>query len=532
VRGRAAQFTEFVTERGPALWRTASLLEPDATSAEADLVAALARTRRRWSSVSADDRAEAFARESLYREVVDRNRRDDTLDDEALSRLALVLMTYDGVTAAEAAALLRLSPEDVARHRARGERTMRDLHGTEASTPLLSVLNAAASDETPPELAGRAASVRRQVRYRPLVATLAVVAAAAVVLAAAPWSRDVSDADRTPGVSALGMPTALSTAHNLATLAEEPIESASTAYVVGGVPIVTDAASGAGRLVFERDPGPEWLDDSVPGPPRSLRRGQWTQSVLSPDGRWLVLVQALQEVKGESSSQTFLVDLATATPLLLGDVATQPRARGPGGVALTRVAWSPESDGFACVCGRTLSIAKIHANGGDFTVSVDRTDIRADAVSGGLAGLAVRDPRRGWWIVNRPSAVRETLTHANALAMTYYNRVLFLTADAATFHSLGSDSDVDGGQCALWDAEFTDPIPIEPFPDRDAWLCTPMTMQSGRDGIVLVVKDFTRTERERGAVDAVYVRDGGGITELGRFPARTTAASIAAQLVG
>jgi hypothetical protein len=217
---------------------------------------------------------------------------------------------------------------------------------------------------------------------------------------------------------------------------------------------------------------------------------------------------------------------------LLRDVTTEPTARGPGGVALTRIAWSPESDGFTCVCGRTLSIATIHGANGDVSVNVERSDIRADAVAGGLAGLAVRSPHQGWWIVNRPSGIRETLTNAYMLAMTYFHRVLFMTVDAKAIYSLGADRYLDGGRCTLWNAAFTDPIPIQPFEDSSGWLCTPITMQSGADGIVLILKDFTKSERDDGSVDAVYVRDAGTITELGQFPAHTTTASVAAQLVG
>ena len=547
MRGRDVQFTEFVAERGAALWRTASLLEPDDSDAEATLVVALARTRRQWATASREARVEVETRESLYREVIDRHKQsrvvesigsesaaDTPVERRALltlsvrERIALVLTVYDGVAYDEAVGLLKASVSEIAELRATGERKLRDELALPASTPTLALLNAAASKEVPADLAERAASVRPKVQNRPVVVALAVVAAIAVVVAVAPWSRDASDA---AGVSALGMPTALPTGHNLPTLAESPIESASTAYVVNGIPLVTEATTGSARLVFERDPSPDWFDDGEPGVTQLFVRARWTQAVLSPDGQWLVLVQAVRGRVGGKSSQTFLVDLSTGTPTLVRDIVTQPDPVGAGGIPRPRIAWSRESDGFACVCGRTLSILTIEGDGGDTKVRVNPTPITTDAIAGGLPGLAVRDLDRGWWIVNRPSAATDTISEADALAMTYYNRVLYLTAEASTIYALGSDRDVDGGRCTLWNSYFAEPIAIEPFPERDGWLCTPMTMQSGQDGIVLILKS-NDSDPEEEPVDVVYVQQGGELTNLGQFPEGTTAASLAAQLVG
>ena len=66
------------------------------------------------------------------------------------------------------------------------------------------------------------------------------------------------------------------------------------AYIADGVPVVTDAATGDARTVLAGRPQPEWYDGNVDGVVTGLlRRGPpWTQAVLSPDGEWLLLVQA------------------------------------------------------------------------------------------------------------------------------------------------------------------------------------------------------------------------------------------------
>ena len=66
------------------------------------------------------------------------------------------------------------------------------------------------------------------------------------------------------------------------------------AYIAQGVPVVTDAATGDARTVLSGRPTPEWYDGNVDGVVTGLlRRGPpWTQAVLSPDGQWLLLVQA------------------------------------------------------------------------------------------------------------------------------------------------------------------------------------------------------------------------------------------------
>ena len=66
------------------------------------------------------------------------------------------------------------------------------------------------------------------------------------------------------------------------------------AFVTEGRPFVTDAATGAVRNVLPDQPQPQWYDGEVNGVVTGLlRRGPpWSQAVLSPDGEWLLLVQA------------------------------------------------------------------------------------------------------------------------------------------------------------------------------------------------------------------------------------------------
>jgi hypothetical protein len=351
-----------------------------------------------------------------------------------------------------------------------------------------------------------------------------------VLVVLSPWSND-TDARGSATVNEWGVPKELPTADGLLTLGEAPIDAASTAYVVGGVPVVTDAATGSARLVFEGEATPEWFDDGEPGVTQVFMHAQWSQAVLSPNGKWLVLVQSVNQRNGPPTSHTFLVNLATASPTALREVSVQPTATGAAGIARTRVAWDPDSDGFACVCGRTLSIIGITEVDGEADIEVSHTPIKAESVAGGLPGLAVRQDDRGWWIVNRPSANTETLTHDAALAMTSFDRVLFFTVSPLTIYALGADTRPDGGRCTLWDSTFSEPTGVEPFPDQDGALCTPVTVQSGRGGIVLVVRPSDATAR-RSPLDIVLVNEVGGTSHAGEFPVGTTVASVAAQLVG
>ena len=554
MSNRDREFTEFVAVRGPALWRSASLLEPDRADAERALVEALAQVRRRWSHEARDDNAERAVRDRLYALVIDRSKRvnpDRAARDEAdgptarLSpartalaaldtpqRLLLVLTGYEGLGVADAAQRLSLPADSAVAERATAEQRYREALGAEPGTRTLMLLDAAASRDVPPDLAERAASAPNRQRSQTAVIAAAIVIALGITVAVEPWSGSTDAANA--NVNAWGIPLSLPDAQQLPTLIEAPVAAASTAYVVDGVPVVTDAESGDARLVFDRDPTPDWYDSGGPGRPISAGLPvdvSWSQAVLSPDGQWLVLVQALKDEDGERSSQTFLMHIPTATPTFLRELATAPGTVGPGRITRSRIAWDPRSDGFACVCGSTMTIVAVDLQDGDVVTDVNHTPVEANALVGGLPGLAVRDRGRGWWIINRPSATTASISNADALAMTFYNRVLYLTADRTAIFALGSDRDFDGGRCTLWDSTFSNPVAIEPFRERDGGLCTPMTMQSSRDGFALILRSNTPMT-ESDPVEIVIVDPDATTHSVGAFPPRTTAASLAAQLVG
>jgi DNA-directed RNA polymerase specialized sigma24 family protein len=433
VSRRDREFTDFVAERGSALWRTATLLEPDASDAEQALVQALAHVRRRWSQAARDGSAEREVRERLYAATIAglRSQSQDAsvgidagTDTPPLTaparqalatlpprdRALLVLTAYEGLSETDVAHRLRLGEADVTTARPATEAEFRQALDASPELRLIALLDAAALREVPPDLAERAASTPRSRSHRSVVAIAAAVTAGAVVVALSPWSSD-TDARGDVAVNEWGVPRELPSFDGLPTLAEEPVSVASTAYVADGVPIVTDADSGAARVVFDRDPSPDWYDRGGPGQSITAQRSvkvSWSQAVLSPNGKWLVMVQTLVPKSGERSSKTFVVYLPTATTTFVSELNTAPDAIGPGRIARTRIAWDPRSEGFACVCGRTLSTVGVQLVDEAPTVNVNHTPLRTDAVAGGLPGLAARDPGRGWWIVNRPSAVTDT----------------------------------------------------------------------------------------------------------------------------
>ena len=92
------------------------------------------------------------------------------------------------------------------------------------------------------------------------------------------------------------------------------------AYIAQGVPVVTDATTGEARTVLAGSPTPAWYDGNVNGVVTGLlRRGPpWTQAVLSPDGQWLLLVQAPVLVgrtdSGDPAGKPHRVELPSASP--------------------------------------------------------------------------------------------------------------------------------------------------------------------------------------------------------------------------
>ncbi len=92
------------------------------------------------------------------------------------------------------------------------------------------------------------------------------------------------------------------------------------AYVAGGVPVAIDAATGDARTVLAGQPQPAWYDGNVDGVVTGLlRRGPpWTQAVLSPDGEWLLLVQAQDSTERDADTgHMYLVriDTGVVTPV-------------------------------------------------------------------------------------------------------------------------------------------------------------------------------------------------------------------------
>ena len=61
-----------------------------------------------------------------------------------------------------------------------------------------------------------------------------------------------------------------------AALGEQPVDVASAAYLVQGVPVVVDSSSGLASTVFRDAPSPEWFDGDADqrAEPEVVDRGQ------------------------------------------------------------------------------------------------------------------------------------------------------------------------------------------------------------------------------------------------------------------
>jgi hypothetical protein len=564
VAKASAGFTDFVDARAPALARTASLLEMDADAAEQALVDTLGWSARRWRAISRDGNAEAEVRQRLYGDVTGHWKRSgfldavpaasDVRDDAGAERLALasltnrqraavVLSTFESLNDGDIAALLRLKREEVAPLTQDAASQLRRAAGVVADAPLLPLLNGAARGPVPNDLEASALAAARTGRRRSRVIVGASAATAAVLIAVAivaPGSDGTDGADATDAANAVaadidrwGMPSDPPGPRGLPSLAEEPMETASMAYVTQGVPVVVEAVSGEARTVLAGRPQPEWYDGNVGGVVTGLLREgpPWTQAVLSPDGAWLLLVQAPRDATGKrATGELYLVRIGTGEVVPLPDADPVARSAGAASVADSVLAWAPGGGAFACVCDgrlRVFDLDKVTPTARTKWTSAGRfTD-----VVWGQEGLLGRRLSGSWVSETRGGASFGGLGTAEAVATSITAPAIYLTVGITSIYALGADTEPDGGRCVLWDADFTRPIEVRPVPDRDGPLCTPVSLQPGRSGVLLVLRP-DRPRPQPLPPDVVSVDGQGVSTVIGTLPTGTTFGSFAATLVG
>lgn len=562
-----AGFAEFVDARGPALIRTASLLELDDAAAQDAVVEALAKAARQWRALSRDGNAEAEVRRNLHETVVGKWLRAHTLDtvpptdavdDDASSartalakltnreRVLVVLSGFESLTSREIATLLRCTTAEVDAGTESAATDLRRAAGVALDAPLLPLLNSAAFRDVPPDLADRALAASRQGGRRTFAAVVAgavvVLAVVAVAIALLPKSDDGPPDDSVAAsIERWGIPAEVPPARGLPSLAEQPIETASMAYVVGGRPIVVDAATGDARTVLAGQPQPAWYDGDIGGVTTGLlRRGPpWTQAVLSPDGAWLLLVQAPRELRLESSfgrappaptGDLYLVRVSTGQVTPVPDARPVSRAQGVAGVADTVLAWAPGAGAFACVCGGGLAVYDLEPTV-PRVLLLSQTPIAITDVVWGGEGLMARLVDGGWISRSGEVGAAGRLGLADAVAASTVSPPVYLGVGVTSTYALGADTAPDGGRCVLWDADFTLPVPVTPVPDRDGVLCTPVALQPGRSGVLLVVRP-DRPRPQPLPLDVVTVDTFGASTVIGTLPPGTTFASFAARLAG
>lgn len=549
MASRDTELAAFVDVRGPALMRTTSLLVLD--DPEGVLVDALARTARLWREATRDDDVERYARDELYRAVLARWRTDGGLDvddvsDEAESegesrrrlrsltrreRAVLVMRVHEGLDVEDVAGLLRMRPEAVD---AVGERAVRRVTAGMPEPAPREVLRDAARPDLPHDVAARAlaasGSHRRRAALVGAVAVLTVGITAALLVRAEP-APEASAPDA--NLASWGLPAALPLAADLPDLGEAPVEVASAAYLVQGVPVVVDADTGRASTVFRDAPSPEWFDGDVGQDDPALlgRAGRWTDLALSPDGRLLLLVQTRRPYfDGERSLRVYLVDLTdgSLTGLRgLSPVNREPRFSRAEGAAL---AWAPDSEAFACACDGTLAVATLSDDRPGAVVTP--TSWPATDVAWGGVGVAAQDARGEWALIDEGGELRlGTLSFGDVLAMSATRPPQYLTATTGTIYSLAGDAKPDGARCVLWDADVSHPVPVTPIPDRDGVLCTPVAMQPGRSAFVIVIRS-TLPRPQPSALDVMMVDTDGASQRVSVLPPGTSAASFAGDLVG
>jgi hypothetical protein len=557
MASRDTEFAAFVDDRGPALWRTASLLELDPDAAEAALVSALASTARRWRSLSRDGDAELDVRGQLYRELTGTWRRTgsmlevplpEALADAARPRQALgalnhadrgliVLTAYESMSPHEAASLLRLRVDDPQVALGSASARLRQTAGVDPDAPLLPLLNAAALREVPDGLTTRAlAASRRSGRRAVLLAGAALLALVAVIAGANAMLREAPTESTPPAAVSLerwGIPGDLPTPRGLPSLADQPIGSASMAYVVQGVPVVVEADSGEVRTVLSGTPQPAWYDGNVDGVQTGLlrRAPAFTQALLSPDGEWLLLVQARsRQADPGAPGDLYLVKVASGEVIPVRDANPTAQPQGSASIADTVLSWSPGGGAFACVCDGRLAVYDLEPVA-PRVVLASGPSYRVTDVAWGGSGLLARTTQGRWLSVSSGNVPIPPLGDADALAASTTTPSDLLVVSLAFIYALGSDAGPDGGTCVLWDSEFSDPVVVTPVPDRDGDLCTPVALQPGRSGVLLVLRP-DRPRPQPLPLDVVTVDGDGASTVIATLPPGTGQASFAARLVG
>lgn len=551
MAGRDQDFVEFVDARGLALWRMASLLELEPSAAEELLVDTLSDVRRRWRSLERAGGAEHEARLTLVSRFVRDHRSEDGRDVAAAmgetagsrraalleltsrQRVLLVMSTYAGVDDREAASLAKVRSDEVEELTERAEAAFRSKLDDPASVRLLSLLDDAALDEVPADLTAAVLTRSPRRRARVLAGAAAVVVTLGVAAAVSPLGSGSDAADARPASTPWGLPAAIQKPSELPSLTEAPIEAASAAVVVGGTPLVVDASSGDARAVF--DATSDLAAKAVDRGGHGLIRQNWTQVLLSPDGERLLLVRPRPGVvlTGDGRARTptgdlFVVDIDTSDVTPIEEMNPVPAASGIAGIAQPRLAWAPDSRSFACACSGTLSIALFDESG---LGAVNHTAREARAVAWGVQGPAVADRRGGWTYTDLPAIDTSPFVYAVGFAITRNDPTMYLEVSARTIYALGADDKPDGGHCTLWDAEFSYPIAVLSVAERGGTLCTPMTMQPGREGFVLVLP-ASGSDADQRPFDVVVVNRDGTSVVMSTVPRETTAASFASELVG
>ena len=548
MASRDTELTAFVDARGPALMRTASLLALDA--AEDVLTEALARTARRWREATADDDVERYARHELYTAVISRWRKDGGPDiDDATGaddgesaarrhlraltrreRTVLVLRTYEGLDADEVASLLRTKPDEVDRLR---DRTTRRLTDAAAPSAVGELLREAARTDVPRDLGPRALAASRSSGRRTAWIGAALVVALGVTVALLVRTEPAPEASAPdPANARWGLPSALPLPADLPDLGEQPVDVASAAYLVQGVPVVVDSSSGLASTVFRDAPSPEWFDRNPVERDSPLlgRAGRWTDLALSPDGTRLLLVQAPRPyLDGERSRRVYLLDLDDESLDALRDLSPTNREARFSRVKGAALAWAPDSGAFACACDGSLTLVSLTDDG---TVDVSPTSWPATDVAWGGVGVAAQAANGEWALIDSGGELRlDTLSFSDVLGMSATRPPQYLTATTGTIYSLAGDAKPDGARCVLWNEDIADPVPVTPMPDRDGVLCTPVVIQPGRSAFMLVIRS-SLPRPQPSALDVVVVDTDGAAEPVSVLPPGTSAASFAADLVG
>lgn len=290
------------------------------------------------------------------------------------------------------------------------------------TTELRELLDTAADDATPVDLAHRAldgARRRRQQRFAVVGAVAAATALVAGAVVLGPLQQS-SDEPRPQDVASL--PGELPGVDGLPDLTGGAMDAASVAYVIDDRLVLVDAATGEAAVwggvneLAGVDPA-----GTDPGPLRPY------QVRLSPDGSTVLVAMRFETSQRLLGIRLAVLDVATAE-VSVEDLQLTDAYAESAWLEYNLMAWAPDSSDFYCVCLTSDdSVPRVYRlTLGTDILDMPFTDVQVESdlapaqISAGAAGLAAQlEPNGAWGLVRPNGSLGRSMGPAALLSLSW-----------------------------------------------------------------------------------------------------------------